>query len=77
MYKPYKRIRLRFVELDMNQREAARRAGIPEGTMTARMTGKLPWHSDEIAALAKTLNIPTSQIGAFFFEDGPQSKKGA
>ena len=30
MYKPFKRIRLRFVELDMNQREAARRSGIPE-----------------------------------------------
>lgn len=75
MYKPFKRLRLRFVELDMNQGEAARRAGIPEGTMTSRMTGRLPWHADEISAIAKVLNIPTDQIGAFFFEDAPKSRK--
>lgn len=77
MYRPFKKIRLRFVELDMNQREAARRSGIPEGTMTDRMTAKHPWHADEILALCKVLNIPHDQIGAFFFEDTPTEKKGA
>lgn len=77
MYRPFKKIRLRFVELDMNQKEAARRAGIPESTMTSRMTGRLPWHADEITSLAKVLNIPADQIGAYFFAEAPKGKKGA
>ena len=79
MYRPFKKIRLRFVELDLNQREAAKLAGIPEGTMTDRMTAKHPWHAHEIASLCKVLKIPPDQIGAFFFEDEPPKpkKKGA
>lgn len=76
MYRPYKRLRLRFVEFDMTQGEVARRAHLAESTLTARMTGRLPWHSDEILAVARVLNIPTSEIGAFFFEDAPTKKAG-
>ena len=46
-----------------------------ESTLTARMTGRLPWHWDEILRVAAVLDISTDQIGAFFFEDGPKSKK--
>lgn len=77
MYKPFKRIRLRMVEMDLNQKEAAKLSGIPEGTLTARLTGKHPWHADEISKFCKALNIPTDQIGAFFFEDAPKYPKGA
>lgn len=49
-----------------------------ESTLTARMTGRLPWNGDEIARVAKVLDIPADQIGAFFFEDAPKEyKKGA
>lgn len=49
-----------------------------ESTLTARMTGRLPWNGDEIARVAKVLDIPTDQIGAFFFVDAPKEyKKGA
>lgn len=78
MYRPFKRIRLRMCEMDLNQKETAKLAGIPEGTITARLTGKYPWHADEIAAVAKVLGIHTNDIGAFFFEDAPKEyKKGA
>ena len=50
---------------------------IEESTLTARMTGRLPWKGDEIAAVAKVLGIPTDQIGTFFFEDAPKGGKGA
>lgn len=81
MYRPFKRIRLRMCEMDLNQKETARLSGVPEGTITNRMRGIYPWHADEIAAVAKVLNIPTAEIGAFFFEEAPREykkyKKGA
>ena len=76
MYKPFKKLRLRFVELDLTQCEVSRRAGMAESTLTARMTGRLPWHSDEISRVAAVLGIPTEQIGAFFFEDAPTKRAG-
>ena len=75
MYRKFHRLRVRFAELDMTQAEAARRAGIPPSTLTARMTGKLPFTARDIASLCKVLDIPAEQIGTFFFEDVPLGKK--
>lgn len=72
MYRKFHRLRVRFAELDMSQSEAAR---IPPSTLTARMTGRLPFTARDIAGLCKVLNIPADQIGSFFFEDLPTSKK--
>ena len=76
MYKPFKKLRLRFVELDLTQGEVSRRAGMAESTLTARMTGRLPWHADEISRVAAVLGIPTSEIGAYFFADAPAKRAG-
>lgn len=76
MYRPFKRLRLRFVELDLTQGEVSRRAGMAESTLTARMTGRLPWHADEISRVAAVLGIPTSEIGAYFFADAPTKRAG-
>lgn len=76
MYRPFKKLRLRFVELDLTQGEVSRRAGMAESTLTARMTGRLPWHADEISRVAAVLNIPTEQIGAYFFADASARKAG-
>ena len=73
MYQPFHKLRVRFAELEMKQGEVAKRANMAESTLTARMTGRLPW----IAAVAKVLGIPTDQIGTFFFEDAPKGGKGA
>lgn len=75
MYRPFHKLRVRFAEMELKQNEIARRAGMAPSTLTARMMGYQPWTSAEIIRVAAVLDIPTDQIGAFFFEDGPQSKK--
>ena len=72
MYQPFHKLRVRFAELEMKQGEVAKRANMAESTLTARMTGRLPWKG-----VAKGLGIPTDQIGTFFFEDAPKGGKGA
>lgn len=77
MYQPFHKLRVRFAELEMKQGEVAKRANMAESTLTARMTGRLPWKGDEIMAVAKVLNIPREQFGEYFFELSPAGKKGA
>lgn len=79
MYRPFHKLRVRFAEMEMKQNEIARRAGMAPSTLTARMMGYQPWTSAEIIRVAAVLDIPTDQIGAFFFEDGTKEyeKKGA
>lgn len=71
----FHRLRVRFAELDLSQNEAAKLAGLAESTMSSRMTGRVPFTIVEVQALCRVLDIPTDQIGAFFFEDAPKSKK--
>lgn len=73
-YRKFHRLRVRFAELDMTQNEAARRAGLAPSTLTTRMTGRVPFNVNEVQALCRVLNIPTDQIGAFFFEDAPKQR---
>lgn len=68
MYRPFKKLRLRMVEMDYNQKDLARAAGIVPSTFSLRIRGKQPFNSAQIAAIARVLNIPTSEIGAYFFE---------
>lgn len=75
MYQYFHKLRVRFAELEMKQGEVAKRANMAESTLTARMTGRLPWNGDEIARVAKVVGIPTDQIGVFFFEDAPKEYK--
>ncbi len=76
-YRKFHKLRVRFAELDLTQNEAARRAGMAPSTLTTRMTGRVPFNVNEVQALCKALDIPTDQIGAFFFEDAPKEyKKG-
>ena len=74
---PFHRLRVRFAEMELRQGDVAQAAGMAKSTMTARMKGYQPWTSDEITRVAAVLNIPREQIGEFFFEPSPKSKKGA
>lgn len=76
MYRMFKRLRVRFVELDMKQGEVADAAGMAHSTMTARMKGYQPWTSWEIQRVAEVLNIPREQYGDYFFEPSPKTKAG-
>lgn len=73
MYRPFHKLRVRFAEMELKQNEIAKRAGMAPSTLTARMMGYQPWTSAEIT---RVLDIPTAEIGAFFFEDGPKTKVG-
>lgn len=73
-YRKFHRLRVRFAELDLTQNEAARLAGLAPSTLTTRMTGRVPFNVNEVQALCRVLNIPTDQIGAFFFEDAPKQR---
>ena len=77
MYRPFHKLRVRFAEMELRQNEVARLAGMANSTLTARMMGYQPWKSAEILSVAKVLNISTAEIGAYFFEDGPKTRKGA
>ena len=76
MNRKFHKLRVRFAECELTQAEAARRAGIPPSTLTARMTGRLPFTARDISGLCKALDIPTSEIGLYFFEDEPKPKAG-
>ena len=76
MYRKFHKLRVRFAEFELTQNEVARRAGIPPSTLTARMTGRLPFNTREIQALSKVLDIPLDRIGEFFFDE-PQARRGA
>ena len=55
MYRPFKKLRLRMVELDYNQKDLARAAGIVPSTFSLRIRGKQPFNSAQIAAIALSL----------------------
>lgn len=76
MYRMFKRLRVRFVECDLKQNEVARAAGMAPSTLCSRMQGKQPFNAWEIQRVAEVLGIPREQIGEFFFEPSPKSKKG-
>lgn len=77
MYRLFKGLRVRFVELDLKQSEVAKAAGMAPSTLCSRMQGKQPFTAWEISRIAKVLDIPREQIGEFFFEPLPGQMKGA
>lgn len=76
MYKPFKALRMRMIELDYRQEELSKETGIPKATLSQRINGKRPFDAPQISAICKVLDIPQDQIGRYFFEDTP-ARKGA
>lgn len=77
MYRPFKKLRLRMVEMDYNQKNLAKAAGIVPSTFSLRIRGKQPFDADQISAISRVLDIPVDQIGAYFFAETPKARKGA
>lgn len=75
MYKPFKNLRMRMVQMDFCQEELSKASGIPKATLSQRINGNRPFDAYQISALCKVLDIPLDQIGMFFFEDTPKSRK--
>lgn len=76
MYRLFKHLRVRFVELDLKQSEGAKAAGMAPSTLCSRMQGKQPFTAWEIQRVAEVLGIPREQYGDFFFEPSPKTKAG-
>ena len=60
-------LRVKFMENDMTQEEAARIAGISPSAMVNRMSGKYPFSAWEMQRLAKALDIAPVDYGRYFF----------
>lgn len=76
MYRKFHKLRVRFAELDLSQAEAARRAGIPPSTLTARMTGRLPFTARDIAGLCKRWIFPQVRSARIFLRTSRNRKPG-
>lgn len=68
MQKPFKALRMRFLEFDMPQGEVAKRIGLAPSTMTARMQGQQPFTAWEMDAIGKLLKIAPADYCNFFFD---------
>lgn len=77
MRRPFKKLRLRMIELDYSQKDLAKAAGIAPSTLSLRIRGRQPFDVDQIAAISRVLDIPLDQIGAYFFAEAPKARKGA
>lgn len=71
---PYWKLRGRFHSCGYRDQEVADYLGICRYTMSARMNGRNPWTSTEIAAICELLGIQQDEIGNLFF---PEVEKGA
>lgn len=60
-------LRVKLLEHDMTQEEAAKIAGISPSAMVNRMSGKYPFDAWEMQRLAKALDIAPADYGKYFF----------
>lgn len=64
--KPYLKLKHRWEEFNMNQKEAARAVGMSESTLSMRVNGKQPFSLWEIAAICKVLQIEQEKAFEYF-----------
>ena len=76
MYRPFKNLRMRMVQLDYNQEELSKAAGITKATLSQRINGNRPFDAYQISALCKELEIKPEEIGRYFFEPTAKKKAG-
>ena len=76
MYRPFKNLRMRMVQLDYNQEELSKAAGIPKATLSQRINGNRPFDAYQISALCKVRVFKPEEIGRYFFEPTAQKKAG-
>ena len=60
-------LRVKFMEHDLTQEEAAKIAGISPSAMVNRMSGKYPFNTWEVERLAKALDIAPVDYEKYFF----------
>lgn len=63
----YSKLKGRIVEKVGSQREMADRLGISKTVFYQKMTGNVRFTTDDISKISSILNIPSSEIGIYFF----------
>ncbi|MGJ4851909.1 helix-turn-helix transcriptional regulator [Bacillota bacterium Meth-B3] len=60
----------RMVELGMTQKKLAKAIDCHQSTLSLKINNARPMNLDEANCIAKHLEIPDSEYGAYFFADG-------
>jgi DNA-binding XRE family transcriptional regulator len=63
----YSKLLGRMKECGFTQEQLAKAIGINKGTLSTKLNNKFSFSQDEILSIGKVLNIPTSEIGEFFY----------
>ena len=72
--KPHALIRSRMHKLGADGKYMARQLGMSPASFSHRLTGRLPWHADEMYAVMDILKIPPESMHECFPD---MRKKGA
>lgn len=63
----YTMLRGRIRDCGMTQKDLAEKAGISEGQLCQKLAGNFAFRQDEIGRICTLLNIPSADIGSYFF----------
>lgn len=63
----YRKLKGRIIEKYDSQRMFAEAMGLSTRSLSLKMTGKRAWKQEEIVKAYKILDIPASEISAYFF----------
>ena len=63
----YSKLLGRMKECGFTQEQLAKAIGINKGTLSTKLNNKFSFSQDEILAIGKVLDIPTGEIGEFFY----------
>ena len=63
----YAMLRGRIRDCGMTQKDLAEKAGISEGQFCQKLAGNFAFRQDEIDRICTLLNIPSAEIGHYFF----------
>lgn len=68
----YAKLLGRIRECGLTQRFLAKKIGINEGTLSAKLNNQFAFTVTEMNAICKALDIPKSEIGVYFFDEKVQ-----
>lgn len=69
----YSKLLGRIVECVGTQKELAQKIGLSEHSVSMKLNNQRGWKQKEIRKIAEVLQIPSSEIAAYFFVERVQS----
>lgn len=71
MRKPYKELRRRIEDAELELGELAERIGMERNVLYSRLSGRTSWKTGDVVAICQVLGIPRSEVGRYFFPEIP------